>query len=126
MSYSEEMARLVIAEAFSEDEGEYACIATNSAGSATVTCSVEVQDRPTTPENVEDTIEEPFSPTATPPKIYNISPSEFCIKRGETIEFKASYTSVPPGTVTWSKNKQEIASGRQLYNFSILCCFKRW
>lgn len=70
-----------------------------------------VTARPATPENTEDALEEPFSPTATPPKIYNISPSDFCIKRGETIEFKASYTSVPPGTVTWCKNKQEIMSG---------------
>ena len=113
MSYSDERAKLVIAEAFSEDEGEYTCTATNSMGSARVSCSVEIQDRPGTPENVDEAIEEPFSPTATPPKIYNISPSEFCIKRGETIEFKASYTSVPSGTVSWSKNKQEIKSGKE-------------
>lgn len=66
-------------------------------------------DRPPTPEN--DIIEEPFSPTATPPKIYNISPSEFCILRGGKIEFTASFTSVPPGTITWSRGKHVLQSG---------------
>lgn len=116
MSYSDDKARLVIAEAFSEDEGEYTCTATNSVGTSKTTCSIEVQARSVSPENVDDTIEEPFSPTATRPKIYNISPSEFCIKRGETIEFKASYTSVPQGTVTWSKNKHNICSGELILN----------
>ncbi|KAL4216907.1 hypothetical protein ACF0H5_023367 [Mactra antiquata] len=110
MSYMEDRARLVIAEAFSEDEGDYTCTASNTLGSVCTTCHVNVKERACTPENIDDSVEEPFSPTATPPKIYNISPSEFCILRGGSIEFKASYTSVPQGTVTWCKNKQEIQS----------------
>lgn len=110
MSYEEEKAKLVIAEAFSEDEGEYTCTATNQAGSAKTTCSLKVLERPCSPEMLE----EPFSPTATPPKIYNICPAKFCILRGGTIEFKASYTSVPTGTVTWCQGKQELTSGGRM------------
>ena len=66
-----------------------------------------------TPENSDSEIlKEPFSPTATPPKVYNISPSDFCILRGGAIEFKASYTSVPPGKVKWCKNKMEVTTGK--------------
>ncbi|XP_052235177.1 myosin light chain kinase, smooth muscle-like isoform X3 [Dreissena polymorpha] len=110
MSYTEDRAKLVIAEVYSEDEGEYTCTATNASGSAQTSCNIVVLDRPDSPVNLEDENDEPFSPTATPPKIYNICPAEFCIKRGGTIEFKASYTSVPPGTVMWYKNKEELKS----------------
>ena len=66
---------------------------------------VNVSDSETETDEEE---EEFFSPTVSPPKIYDISPAKFCITRGQPIEFRASFSAVPQGTVKWLLNKQEI------------------
>lgn len=43
MSYSEDTAKLIIAEAFSEDEGDYTCTASNTLGTASTKCHVNVK-----------------------------------------------------------------------------------
>ena len=63
-----------------------------------------------TEEDSDESEEEIFSPTVSPPKIYDISPSKFCIVRGRPIEFRASFSAVPQGTVKWMLNKEEIVS----------------
>eukprot|EP00057_Strongylocentrotus_purpuratus_P013444 XP_011667918.1 PREDICTED: myosin light chain kinase, smooth muscle isoform X2 [Strongylocentrotus purpuratus] len=44
MSYKDTVAKLLIAEAFAEDEGDYACTATNGVGSVTCAAELTVQD----------------------------------------------------------------------------------
>lgn len=114
MSYQNTIARLVIAETFSEDEGEYKCIATNTQGSATCACDLRVEKFPSGEQETEESSDvsedEIFSPTVSPPKIYDISPEKFCIIRGRPIEFRASFSAVPQGTVKWLLNKEEIVS----------------
>ena len=61
-------------------------------------------------ESSEISEDEIFSPTVSPPKIYDISPERFCIVRGCPIEFRASFSAVPQGTVKWLLNKEEIVS----------------
>jgi len=45
MSYTDDNAHLMIAEAFSEDEGDYTCYASNTAGTAKTSCRVKVNGR---------------------------------------------------------------------------------
>ena len=45
MSYSDDLAKLVIAEAFSEDEGEYTCTAQNTAGIAKTSCNLTIEGK---------------------------------------------------------------------------------
>lgn len=45
MTYEKNVARLVIAEAFAEDEGEYVCLAKNAAGSCDCYCSLFVEGK---------------------------------------------------------------------------------
>lgn len=43
LSYTQNIAQLVVAEAFSEDEGEYTCTATNNAGTDSCSCYLTVE-----------------------------------------------------------------------------------
>lgn len=43
MSYEDNIARLLIAEAYPEDEGEYTCTAENVAGSASCSCDLYIE-----------------------------------------------------------------------------------
>ena len=43
LKYEENVAQLVVAEAFSEDEGEYTCTATNSSGTESTSCYLTVE-----------------------------------------------------------------------------------
>ena len=63
-----------------------------------------------TEESSDISEDEIFSPTVSPPKIYDISPAKFCIVRGCPIEFRASFSAVPQGAVKWLLNKEEIVS----------------
>lgn len=47
LKYKNGMATLTINEIFPEDEGEYACLATNSIGSDTTSCKLTVKGKDT-------------------------------------------------------------------------------
>ncbi|KAL3854884.1 hypothetical protein ACJMK2_014120 [Sinanodonta woodiana] len=109
-TYENNIARLVIAEVFSEDEGEYCCIATNQSGTVKCSCDLSVQEINSQAEETDEDI----LPTPSPPKIYDISPAKFSILRGGSIEIRTSFSAVPAAEVTWYKNKSQLWSDGRL------------
>lgn len=110
MTYENNIARLVIAEVFSEDEGEYCCIATNQSGTVRCSCDLFVQEVNSQAEQTDEDI----LPAPSPPKIYDISPAKFSILRGGSLEIRTSFSAVPAAEVTWYKNKSQIWSDGRL------------
>lgn len=114
MTYERNIARLVIAEVFSEDEGEYCCIATNQSGTVKCSCDLFVQEVNSQTEQTDEDLPSDLLPALSPPKIYDISPAKFSILRGGSIEIRISFSAVPAAEVAWYKNKSQLWSEGRL------------
>ncbi|XP_051875722.1 myosin light chain kinase, smooth muscle-like isoform X2 [Pristis pectinata] len=125
------LCTLTIEEILPEDEGQYRCIAENSAGKMECTCSVTVVD-PNTPKPTEKkskktkSIPSPTSETdcveatikkkptpktppkpAIPPQILQC-PGSMKVRAGESAELFCKLAGTPPLSYTWLKFRKQI------------------
>ncbi|XP_062908318.1 myosin light chain kinase, smooth muscle-like isoform X1 [Mobula hypostoma] len=127
------LCTLTIEEILPEDEGQYRCIAENSAGKVECTCSVTVVDvaEPNTPKPTEKksktkSIPSPTSETdcveatikkkptpktppkpAIPPQILQC-PGSMKVRAGESAELFCKIAGTPPLSYTWLKFRKQI------------------
>ncbi|XP_013419371.1 titin homolog isoform X2 [Lingula anatina] len=100
-SFKDNIARLVILEAYPEDEGLYMCTANNSLGSANCKCEL----------FVEDSGKLDKGPTvASAPKILE-PPLNVSVKRGRKFQLRAKISSLLSPQISWYKGKEELKTG---------------
>ncbi|XP_041374354.1 myosin light chain kinase, smooth muscle-like isoform X3 [Gigantopelta aegis] len=104
MSYADNnVATLTIAEAYSEDEGEYTLTATNKFGSSSTTCrlSVDSSSSQSSKSDIEGHV-------TIPARIISLVTNSETVMNGDVLEMRVTTTGEPPPNVCWFKGKQEI------------------
>nr|KAG5714809.1 hypothetical protein BaRGS_000297 [Batillaria attramentaria] len=107
LSYVENVAQLVVAEAFSEDEGEYTCTATNTAGTDSCSCYLTVEASSSQSSRSEGHAFE--GPVHTPPRVLTLAPRDITVQRGQPVRIDITFCGEPAPIVRWFKAKTEIS-----------------
>nr|XP_006823009.1 PREDICTED: striated muscle-specific serine/threonine-protein kinase-like [Saccoglossus kowalevskii] len=95
---------LHIVESFPEDEGEYMCKATNSAGEATWSAELFVDEQGAKTHSSRKLRRKGFPPSFTREL------TDLTVKTGLTIKFECKVTGLPEPDVSWYHNKHELDS----------------
>ncbi|XP_076449773.1 uncharacterized protein LOC143286078 isoform X2 [Babylonia areolata] len=109
LSYQQNIAQLLVAEAFSEDEGEYTCTATNSAGTDSCSCYVTVEASSTRSSRSGSHVFE--GPVSTPPSAETLTPATQTVRCGKPASFEVTFSGEPPPKVTWYRGKTALQTG---------------
>uniref|UniRef100_A0A4W3IQ54 Myosin light chain kinase, smooth muscle n=1 Tax=Callorhinchus milii TaxID=7868 RepID=A0A4W3IQ54_CALMI len=125
MSISREgsLCTLNIEAVLPEDEGQYKCIAENSAGRVECACLVSVTD-PTTPKTPKATekklkkVKSNIIPTldtdcAAVPHVLQC-PGDVKVRSGESVELLCKFSGTQPFSYTWSKFKRTIVENAHI------------
>jgi len=111
MSYERGYALLFMAEVYKEDEGEYLCMAVNTAGTVHSSCDLKViergEDSPRQRRAVDPSAMEP-------PLIEDLQPDNLHILRGTTAQLKAKFAGEPRPNVVWTHGKTPVSTGGRL------------
>ncbi|OCT60917.1 hypothetical protein XELAEV_18046941mg [Xenopus laevis] len=111
LSQEGSLCSLSIEKTFPEDEGQYLCVAENSAGKAECACNVTAED--TSGNKGIKKSKKPRSnaplanATETAPQILQF-PEDRKVKAGESVELLCKVAGTQPITCTWMKFKKEI------------------
>ncbi|PVD38115.1 hypothetical protein C0Q70_00726 [Pomacea canaliculata] len=109
LSYEESFAQLVISEAFSEDEGEYTCTATNLSGTVSSSCYLTVES--SSSSKSEGRAFE--GPVSMPPYITSLVPQNIAVQRGQPVRLTLTFASEPAPSIRWFQSKKELIADHQ-------------
>ncbi|KAJ6665436.1 hypothetical protein lerEdw1_003276, partial [Lerista edwardsae] len=128
------LCSLSIDKAFPEDEGQYKCIAENTAGKSECACSVSVEESlkptekktkkpksslpPVLSSESEATVKKKPAPktppkAALPPQIVQF-PEDQKVRAGESVELLCKVTGTLPLTCTWMKFRKQIQENEHI------------
>ncbi|XP_071103572.1 myosin light chain kinase, smooth muscle-like isoform X2 [Haliotis cracherodii] len=105
----ENVATLMIAEAYSEDEGEYICTATNKFGTASTSCKlfVDASSSLSSRSDIEGAV-------TIPARLLTITPSSLAVTRGQKVIIEATFNGEPKPEVRWFKGRDEILKDKRI------------
>nr|XP_056717065.1 myosin light chain kinase, smooth muscle isoform X2 [Euleptes europaea] len=134
LSQEGSLCSVTIDKAFPEDEGQYKCIAENTAGKAECSCSVLVEESlkhtekkskkpkssvvPVLTTESEATVKKKPTPktppkAALPPQIVQF-PEDQKVRAGESVELLCKVTGTAPLTCTWMKFRKQIQENEHI------------
>ncbi|XP_066477490.1 myosin light chain kinase, smooth muscle [Tiliqua scincoides] len=134
LSQEGKLCSLSIDKAFPEDEGQYKCIAENTAGKSECACSVLVEESlklnekktkkpksslsPVLSSESEATVKKKPAPktppkAALPPQIVQF-PEDQKVRAGESVELLCKVTGTLPLTCTWMKFRKQIQENEHI------------
>ncbi|XP_064598292.1 titin-like isoform X2 [Liolophura sinensis] len=112
MSYEDNIAHLLIAEAYPEDEGEYTCTAENVAGSASCSCDLYVEEAASDSDGKLNTTKS--SDQVEAPKIIEFEPVNISIKKGKTVKIRSRFSGEPAPKIMWFHNKSSLKADNRV------------
>uniref|UniRef100_A0A670YJV2 Myosin light chain kinase, smooth muscle n=1 Tax=Pseudonaja textilis TaxID=8673 RepID=A0A670YJV2_PSETE len=119
LSQEGSLCSLTIDKAFPEDEGQYKCIAENTAGRSECICSVLVEGNCTFFSLLgEATVKKKPAPktppkAALPPQIVQF-PEDQKVRSGESVELLCKVAGTPPLICTWMKFRKQLQENEHI------------
>uniref|UniRef100_A0A670HZD6 Myosin light chain kinase, smooth muscle n=1 Tax=Podarcis muralis TaxID=64176 RepID=A0A670HZD6_PODMU len=121
LSQEGSLCSLTIDKAFPEDEGQYKCIAENTAGKSECACNVSVEESSKPTEKKSKKPKSSLSPMlATESKLFSLPPQivqfpeDQKVRAGESVELLCKVAGTLPLTCTWMKFRKQIQESEHI------------
>ncbi|KAJ0005748.1 hypothetical protein NQD34_015642 [Periophthalmus magnuspinnatus] len=114
MSQFDDSCQLEISRVYSEDEGEYRCTATNSAGTVSCSATLTMEGTAESQWHVSTSLTSVKKPSLGQNPVFLQPISSCTVPHGEVARFHACVSGMPQPEVTWFHNRQPVKATKNL------------